>query len=333
MSNKDELLNLANTISQGYGRGSLMLLGDSPQVYENQVNRISTGLHELDWCSGGGLVKGTQVELSGPEAGGKTTLALSIIAECQKMGMQAHYIDAEHKLNIDYAEMIGVDVANLLFTQPQYGEHAVDVMQATIQSGLVDVMVVDSVTALVPLAEINGDTTDVNMGAHARLMSKMCRVLTPLISMNHVLVIYINQIRHKIGVQFGSPETTTGGNALKFYCGVRARVSSSQYKKGEEVDTTRRMVTVNFVKNQWGVPYRKTDLLLDLGVGFNKGYDVITAGLREGILIKKSSHVAFCDGEVLGNGIFNAGQNLIGNEYLLAHYHELLRNKYAVTES
>lgn len=323
----DQINSLIETVSKSFGQGSLMMLGETPEIQENQFDRISSSLYEVDWALNGGLVRGTQVEFYGPEAGGKTTLALTILAALQQFGCQAYYVDAEHKLNLEYAQKLGVNTDDLLLTQPNFGEQAVDIMQAVIGSGLVDVVVVDSVTALVPLADINNDTTDANMGVHARLMSKMCRIMTPLASRNKTLIIYINQIRYKIGVMFGSPETTTGGNALKFFCGIRARISSSQYKKGEVVDETKRKISIDLKKNQWGIPYRKVELLLNLGEGFDKEYDMIQYGLRRGFLIKKGSHVSFCDGEVIGNGMANASKTLMENKNIRNHYYELMETK------
>lgn len=323
----DQINLLIESVSKSFGQGSLMMLGETPEIQENQFDRISSNFYEVDWALNGGLVRGTQVEFYGPEAGGKTTLALTMLAAFQQFGCQAYYVDAEHKLNLEYAQKLGVNTDDLLLTQPNFGEQAIDIMRDVIGSGLIDVVVVDSVTALVPLADINNDTTDVNIGAHARLMSKMCRIMTPLASRNKTLIIYINQIRHKIAVMFGSPETTTGGNALKFFCGVRARISSSPYKKNDIVDETKRKVMVDFKKNQWGMPYRKVELLLNLGKGFDKGYDMVQYGLREGILIKKGSHISFRDGEVIGNGIANASKTLIEDKDIGNHYDELMEAK------
>ncbi len=325
--NKDKsvaLKELATSISDSFGEGSLMSLGDTPKILKNQENRVSTGYYDVDWALSGGLVKGGQTEIYGNEGDGKTTLALTIMGECQKNGMSAYFLDAEHKLNIGYAQTLGVDIKNLLITQPNHGEHGLDVAQAVLSSGLVDVMVVDSVTALVPLAEINGDFTDANMGAHARLMSKMCRVLTPIISSHKIIVIYINQIRQKLGVFYGSPETTTGGKALKFYCGTRIKVSSQQIKSGNNLDITRRNVTMSVVKQQWGVPYTKIDTQLNLGYGFSKELDIISYGLRLGVLEMASSSVRM-DGKSLGNGKVNAGIKLLADKELLKQFNKKMK--------
>lgn len=308
---KEDIRTLVSSIQKDFGSGSLMLLGDEPDIIENQRDRMSSGLYELNWQMAGGLVRGGMMEIFGPEAGGKTTLALTILARLQQYGCQCHIIDAEHKLNLDYAQRLGVNTDDLLVTQPSYGEHGLDIMQAVAMTGLVDVIVVDSVTALVPKADIDGDFTDANMGAHARMMSKMCRVVTPITSQNNIIFIVINQVRQKIGVFFGSPETTTGGNAIKFYAGMRFRVSSSQVKTGGEVSQSKRMLNIQCVKHQWdGQPYTKTEYMLNLGIGIDKGYDMLQYGLRKGIIEQKSSSFNM-GGKHLGNGKQNAGQALL----------------------
>lgn len=324
-----ELSSLVNDINSSFGEGSVAFLGDSPSIIKEQLKRVSTGLYELDWALSGGLVKGNQIEIFGNEGDGKTTLALTILALLQSLGMRGYIVDAEHKLNLDYAKQLGVKVKDLLITQPQYGEQALDVAQEILNSGMIDVMIIDSVSSLVPLVEINGDFTDANMGAHARLMSKMCRVLTPIISKNKILVIYINQVRQKIGAFFGSPETTTGGKALKFYCSTRLKVSSQQIKSsGGSVDVTKRNVTVTAVKHQWGVPYRKVDLQLVLGYGFSKEYDIIANGLKLGVLSLASSSVRFGK-KSLGNGKYNAGVKLLSDKTLKGEFDKEMKKAHA----
>ena len=324
---KDELVDLVNLVNNSYEDGSLKFLGDSPSIIKEQLNRISTGFYDLDWALTGGLVKGAQVEIFGNEGDGKTTLALTILALCQKLGMQGYIVDAEHKLNLDYAKQLGVDIKKILLTQPPYGEKALDIVKDTLSSGLIDIMIIDSVSNLVPLAEINGDFTDANMGAHARLMSKMCRVLTPTIHKHKIIVIYINQVRQKIGMFFGSPETTTGGKALKFNCSIRMKVSSQQIKKGSEIDITKRNVTVNVVKQQWGIPYRKANLVLNLGYGFSKEIDIIQYGLKMGVLQMASSSVRM-DKRSLGNGKYNAGVKLLTDKKLKDEFDKRLKEIY-----
>ena len=309
-----QILELVNSIQKSYGAGAIHHLGSSNTILENQYDRASTGLYELDYALSGGIVKGSMNEIFGGEGDGKTTLSLHIAGQLQKaFGWTLYILDAEHKLNLDYAQKLGVDINNILITQPEYGEIGLDIAQAVLQSGLVKIFIIDSVTALVPLSEVNGDFSDVNMGAHARLMSKMCRVLTPIIVQNGVVAIFINQVREKIGqgAMFGSPEVTTGGRALKFYCGTRIKVTSSQVKKGETVDLTQRDVNINVVKQQWGTPFKKTSLRLILGEGFDKGLDLLEYMLKTGEVAQSSSSFRLvATGEFLGNGKQKASETL-----------------------
>lgn len=314
MDNIESLRSLAKNITESFGGGSLMRLGDDPQILENNIRRQSFGLLDLDIKSGGGLCHGRIHEIFGNEGEGKTTLALEIIAQCQKDGLVCHFVDAEHKLNLDYAKKLGVNIDDLMFTQPSHGEHALDIIKATLQSGMVDVCIIDSVASLVPLAELNGEFTDANMGAHARLMSKMCRTLVPIISEHNVIFIVINQIRHKIGVFFGSPEVTTGGNALKFYSIMRMRVSSSKFDSSDKIE--RRQVNVTFVKQQsGGRPYDKSELLLELGVGFDKGWDIVNSGLQSGVLSLNGSFVKYGK-KTLANGKLASAKKIIESEFM-----------------
>lgn len=310
-----QVLELVNSIQKSYGAGAIHHLGSSNTILENQYDRASTGLYELDYALSGGIVKGSMNEIFGSEGDGKTTLSLHIAGQLQKaFGWILYILDAEHKLNLDYAQKLGVDTDNMLITQPEYGEIGLDIAQAVLQSGLVKIFIIDSITALVPLSEVNGDFSDVNIGAHARLMSKMCRVLTPIIVHNGVVAIFINQVREKIGMggmQFGSPEVTTGGRALKFYCGTRMKVTSSQVKKGDTVDLSQRDVNINVVKQQWGTPFRKTSLRLVLGEGFDKGLDLLEYMLKTGEVAQASSSFRLVStGEFLGNGKQKAGESL-----------------------
>jgi recombination protein RecA len=322
---KNDLQDLIDNITKSYGEGSIDLLNSPSRVRKCSKNRFTTGLFNLDWALGGGLVEGSQIEISGAEGHGKTTLALSILAQCQSLGMMGYIVDAEHKLNLEYAEVLGVDIKRLFITQPNWGEQALDIMKDVLTSGLVRVVVVDSVSMLVPLVDITGEFTDANMGAHPRLMSKMVRVMTPLVTQNKILIIYINQARTKIGNFFGDPETTTGGHALKHMCGMRIKVSSQQIKTAAgAVDITRRNVTLNVIKNQWGVPYRKVDEELVLGQGFNRGLDMIEYGLRMGVLTLNGSFVKFGSHSV-GNGKAKAGQALLENANLRKDFMKALK--------
>jgi len=315
MRDLKELQSLALSVTKSFGGGSLLLLGDEPKIVESNMKRQSFGLIDLDLKSAGGLCFGKTHEIFGNEGEGKTTLALEIIAQCQRDDLVCQYVDAEHKLNLDYAKKIGVKVDDLLFTQPSHGEHALDIIKETLQSGLIDVCVIDSITSLTPLVEINGEFTDANMGAHARLMSKMCRVLTPIINQNNVIFIAINQIRHKLGVFYGSPETTTGGKALKFYSIMRMRVSSSQFESSDKKE--RRQINVSFVKQQaGGRPYDKSELLLEMGVGIDKGWDLLNVGLSVGVLELAGSHVKY-KGKSIGNGKLAASKAVQENADIL----------------
>lgn len=303
-----EISNVIQQIRKQFGRGSVFSLGADPQIIDEQRERLSTGLYELDHCMGGGLVRGVMHEIWGPEASSKTTLALQIIKECQLNGGKAFYLDAEHSLNIEYAKKIGVNINELIISQPDFGEQGLDITQVVAESGVFDIIVIDSVTGLVPKAEIDGDFTDVNMGAHPRLMSKMCRVLTPIINKQNIYLVLINQVRHKIGVFFGSPETTTGGNAIKFYSGMRMRVSAS--KEDDTTVDSVRIIKVDFKKQKWGTPFKTTELRLILGEGYDIGYDRLMFGVNRGF-IKQNSSAYHIDGQWLGNGKKQASLSLI----------------------
>lgn len=330
MDKINALRELAANITSSYGGGSLIRLGDSQEVIDNNMSRQSFGFKMMDLKSGGGLCGGQIHEIFGAEGDGKTSLALNIAAEVQKNGGIVYFVDAEHKLNLEYAKKLGVNVKDLLLTQPSHGEQALDIMKNTFQSGLVDLCIVDSVASLVPLAELEGEFTDANIGAHARLMSKMCRVLTPIIKEHNIILILINQTRHKIGIMFGSPETTTGGLAIKFYSIMRMKVTSSK----DDDKGTRRFVNVNFVKQQaGGLPYDKVQLSLILGEGFNKGLDLIEYGLEKGILKLNGSFVKF--GNInLGNGKNNASQKILEsdiNKEFMKEVKKVEKNKKAIS--
>ncbi len=280
---KSKALGLAmETIEKQFGKGSIMKMGDAHKV---NVETISTGSLSLDLALGGGIPKGRVIEVYGPESSGKTTLTLHAIAEVQRSGGTAAFIDAEHALDPAYAKRIGVDVENLLLSQPDNGEQALEIVETLVRSNAVDLIVVDSVAALVPRAEIEGDMGDSHMGLQARLMSQALRKLTGVISRSKGTVIFINQIRMKIGVMFGNPETTTGGNALKFYASVRMDIRRiGQIKSGEEVTGNRTRVKV--VKNKIAPPFREAEFDIMYNEGISRSGDVLDLGVKFGIIEK-----------------------------------------------
>lgn len=298
---KKQALNLAlSQITKQFGDGSIMKLGEQSRA---NVELFSSGSLALDLALGGGYPKGRIIEIYGPESSGKTTLALHAIAEIQKQGGQAAFIDAEHALDPSYARKIGVNTADLLISQPDNGEQALEICETLVRSGAVDLVVVDSVAALVPQAEIDGDMGDAQMGLQARLMSQAMRKLTGIISKTKATVIFINQIRMKIGVMFGNPETTTGGNALKFYASVRIDIRRiGQIKKGDEVVGSRTKIKV--VKNKIAAPFRTAefDVMYDEDeVGISRTGDVLDLALSRNILEKSGAFVKY-NGETLGQG-------------------------------
>ena len=292
---KAKALGLAlETIEKQFGKGSIMKLGEHTGV---QVECIPTGSISLDLALGGGLPKGRIIEIYGPESSGKTTLTLHAIAEIQKQGGTAAFIDAEHALDPAYAKRIGVDVENLLLSQPDNGEQALEITETLVRSNAVDLIVVDSVAALVPRAEIEGDMGDSHMGLQARLMSQALRKLTGVISRSHVTVIFINQIRMKIGVMFGNPETTTGGNALKFYASVRMDIRRvSQIKQGDEVIGNRTRVKV--VKNKIAPPFRQAEFDIMYNQGISRSGDVLDLAVEHNIVDKSGAWFAYGDSKI-----------------------------------
>ena len=293
-----QALNLAiSQITKTFGDGSIMKLGDAKKI---DVQLIPSGSLSLDLALGGGYPKGRIIEIYGPESSGKTTLTLHASAEIQKQGGTAAFIDAEHALDPAYAKRIGVDTSNLLISQPDNGEQALEICETLVRSGAVDLIVVDSVAALVPQAEIDGDMGDSQMGLQARLMSQAMRKLTGIISKSKATVIFINQIRMKIGVMFGNPETTTGGNALKFYASMRLDIRRiGQIKEGENITGNRTKVKV--VKNKIAAPFRTAEFDIMYNEGISKVGDVLDLAVQYGIVEKAGAFLKY-DGATLGQG-------------------------------
>ncbi len=325
MSDKQKALDAALTqIERQFGKGSVMRLGDSGTMHDIDV--ISTGSLGLDVALGiGGLPRGRVVEVYGPEASGKTTLTLETIAACQKMGGTAAFVDAEHALDPIYAGKLGVNVEDLLVSQPDTGEQGLEITDMLVRSGAVDMVVIDSVAALTPKAEIEGDMGDSHMGLQARLMSQALRKLTANIKKSNTLVIFINQIRMKIGVMFGNPETTTGGNALKFYSSVRLDIRRiGAIKKGEEIMGNETRVKV--VKNKVAPPFQKVEFDILYGQGISREGELITLGVQEGIVDKAGAWYSY-NGNRIGQGKDNVRQYLKGNPEIAAEIEATLRAK------
>ena len=316
MSNPDKLKALQLTLDKlekSYGKGTVMKLGDNPV---EAIECISTGSIGLDIALGiGGLPKGRVIEIYGPESSGKTTLAIHAIAEAQKKGGIAAFIDAEHAFDKFYASKLGVDIENLLISQPDNGEQALEIADNLIRSGAIDIIVIDSVAALVPRAEIEGEMGDSKMGIHARLMSQALRKLTGTISKTGCCCIFINQLRDKIGVMFGSPETTTGGNALKFYASVRLDIRRiSQIKDTDEVSGNR--VKVKVVKNKLAPPFRIAEFDVMFGQGISKAGEIVDLGVDFEIIKKAGSWFSYGDTK-LGQGRDAVKQLLLDNPDLM----------------
>ncbi len=298
---KEKAIELAvSSIEKAFGKGSIMRLGNEEAMVKD-VEAISTGSTSLDIALGvGGLPRGRIIEIYGPESSGKTTLALHAVAEAQKKGGIAAFIDAEHALDVGYARKLGVRTDDLLISQPDTGEQALEITETLVRSGAIDVLVIDSVAALVPRAELEGEMGDAHMGVQARLMSQALRKLTGTISKSSTIVIFINQIRMKIGVMFGNPETTTGGNALKFYASQRLDIRRiGAIKDGEQVIGNRTRVKV--VKNKVAPPFKEVEFDIMYGVGISKEGDLLDLASNENIVEKSGAWYSF-DGERIGQG-------------------------------
>ena len=320
---KTKNLDLAiSQIEKQYGKGSIMRLGNKDVLVP--VSVIPTGSISIDAALGvGGFPRGRVIEVYGPESGGKTTLTLHVIAEAQKLGGQAAFIDAEHALDPVYARKLGVDVDNLLVSQPDNGEQALEIAEALIRSNAVDIIVVDSVAALVPRAELEGDMGDAQMGLQARLMSQALRKLTGIVAKSRTCLIFINQIREKIGVMFGNPETTTGGRALKFYASVRVDIRRIQsIKEGDRVVGSRTRAKV--VKNKVAAPFREAEFDIIYGEGISREGDLIDIGVNAGILEKSGTWISYKT-DRLGQGRDNARQFLKENHDIRIKMEQELR--------
>ncbi|MDO5307763.1 MAG: recombinase RecA [bacterium] len=312
-------------IEKDFGKGSIMKLGDKPAV---NVETIPTGALALDVALGvGGIPRGRIIEIYGPESSGKTTLAQHIVAECQKKGGIAAFVDAEHALDPEYARNLGVNIDELLISQPDTGEQALDITEELVRSGAVDIIVVDSVAALVPKAEIEGSMEDQQMGLQARLMSKALRKLTGIIGKTNTTVIFINQLRQKIGVMYGNPETTTGGNALKYYASVRLEIRRTEGLKGEGEDIGNH-VRVRILKNKVAPPFRTAEFDIIFGKGICKIGNILDVAVNLDIVKKAGSWFSYKD-EKLGQGRDKAKEYLGANPDILAEIEGLVREKLA----
>ena len=311
-------------IEKQYGKGSVMKLGD--QSANMGLDVVPTGSLSLDLALGlGGMPRGRIIEIYGPESSGKTTVALHVVAEVQKMGGIAGFIDAEHALDPTYAAHIGVDIDNLYISQPDNGEQALEITETMVRSGAVDVIIVDSVAALVPKAEIDGEMGDSHVGLHARLMSQALRKLTGIISKSNCVVIFINQLREKVGVMFGNPETTTGGRALKFYASVRLDVRRIEtLKVGGEVVGNRTRVKV--VKNKVAPPFKEAEFDIMFGKGISKEGDILDLAVLHDIINKAGAWYSY-NGEKIGQGRENTKLYLANNPEVMEEIEQQVRNK------
>lgn len=333
MASEDKLKALDAALAQierQYGKGSVMKLGDSGA--KMNIETIPTGSLSLDLALGlGGFPKGRIIEIYGPESSGKTTVALHAVAEVQKQGGIAGFIDAEHALDPAYAKNIGVDIDNLYISQPDNGEQALEIAETMVRSGAVDIVIIDSVAALVPKAEIDGEMGDSHVGLQARLMSQALRKLTAVISKSNCIVIFINQLREKVGVMFGNPETTTGGRALKFYSSVRLDVRRIEtLKKGTEVVGNRTRVKV--VKNKVAPPFREAEFDIMFGEGISREGDILDLAVTHEVVQKSGAWFAY-QGEKIGQGRENAKAYLKENPDVLAEIEHQVRVKSGIDAS
>lgn len=317
-------------IEKAYGKGSVMKLGDT--AGHMNIETVPTGSISLDIALGlGGVPKGRVVEIYGPESSGKTTVALHMVAEVQKRGGIAGFIDAEHALDPVYAKNIGVDIDNLYISQPDNGEQALEITETMVRSGAVDIIIVDSVAALVPKAEIDGDMGDSHVGLQARLMSQALRKLTAVISKSNCIVIFINQLREKVGVMFGSPETTTGGRALKFYSSIRLDVRKIEtLKQGGEIVGNRTRIKV--VKNKIAPPFKEAEFDIMFGQGISREGDILDLAANEGIIVKSGAWYAYNDAKI-GQGRENAKLYLKENPDIFDEVEKKVREKFNLEES
>lgn len=321
---KKALESALGQIEKQFGRGSVMKLGDFTAM---NVEAIPTGALSLDVALGiGGIPKGRIVEIFGPESSGKTTLALHMIAECQKKGGEAAFIDAEHALDAVYAKHLGVDIDNLIVSQPDTGEQALEIAEALVRSGAIDIIVVDSVAALVPKAEIDGDMGDAHVGLQARLMSQALRKLAGVLNKSNTAIVFINQLREKVGVMFGNPETTPGGRALKFYASVRLDIRKTEnLKQDGEVFGNR--VRVKVVKNKVAPPFREAEFDIIYGKGISKSGNILDLGVNLDIVEKSGSWFAY-EGTRIGQGRENAKKYLEDNPTVMEEVEKKVRAKF-----
>ncbi len=323
----DALKTAIAEIEKQYGAGSIMKMGKAQQV---SIETYSSGSLSLDLALGGGIPKSRIIEIYGPESSGKTTLALHAIAEVQKSGGKAAFIDAEHALDIMYAKKIGVDVDNLLVSQPDDGEQALEICETLVRSGAIDIVVIDSVAALTPRAEIEGMMGDSHMGLQARLMSQALRKLTSIVSKTNCSIVFINQIRMKIGVMFGNPEVTTGGNALKFYASLRLdvrRIDKITEKGDEEQHVVGSRTRVKVVKNKIAPPFRQAEFDILYAQGISREGDVLDLGLKYGYIEKAGAYFRVGE-ETLGQGREQARQNLRKNPKLMQTLEKEIKESY-----
>ena len=319
----EALAALMSDVSKNYGDGSLMLMGDSSRA---DVEVIPSGSIGIDYAFGiGGYPRGRIVEIYGPESSGKTTLTLHAIAECQRQGGVAAFIDAEHALDLAYARKLGIDTDSLLFSQPDYGEQALNIVEDIVRANVVDLVVVDSVAALTPKAEIDGDMEKNHVGLQARMMSQALRKLTAVVHKTDTCLMFINQTRQKIGVMFGNPETTPGGNALKFYCSIRASIHrSTAIKKGEEV--VGNVARVKVVKNKLAPPFKEARITILFGKGIDHWGDVVDMAVEKGLIAKSGAWFKY-EGESIGQGKAGAIKWLEENPVQASNIESVLRKE------